>query len=120
VVSAAALPGLLMLVADARAGRLGWSLLQVRSVWLLILTKVLLGLAVLWYILTIDLGGGSQGRYLFPVLFAFGLLAALGLGRVLPSRAREALPWVVGGGMLAFNLWCLFGLIMPFFRAMGA
>lgn len=119
VVSAAALPGLLMLVADARAGRLGWSLLQVRSVWLLILTKVLLGLAVLWYILTIDLGGGSQGRYLFPVLSVMALLWLLGVARLLPERTRPALPIAAGVGMLAFALWCLFGAIIPFYRALG-
>jgi hypothetical protein len=120
VVSLLPLPGLALLVADARAGRIDWPGWRRRAFAVVLITLALMALAVTGHALFIGLGGGSQGRYYFPVLFAFGLLAALGLGRVLPSRAREALPWVVGGGMLAFNLWCLFGLIMPFFRAMGA
>ena len=116
---AAALPGLVMLVADAKRDRLGWSLAQVRGVWLLIFAKALMGLAVLWYILTIDLGGGSQGRYMFPVLSAMALLWAVGIGRLLRETARRWLPAVAGVAMLAFNLWCLFGLIIPFYRAMG-
>ena len=119
VLSAAAVPGLVMLLADAMRDRLGWSVAQVRSVWLLILAAVLMGLAVLWYILTIDLGGGSQGRYLFPVLVAIVLVWALGVGRLLPERAARWLPAVVGAGMPAFNLYCLLGLVIPFYQAMG-
>ncbi|MGM0493432.1 MAG: DUF2142 domain-containing protein [Armatimonadota bacterium] len=116
---AAALPGLVMLVVDAKRDRLGWSLAQVRGVWLLIFAKALLGLAVLWYILTIDLGGGSQGRYMFPVLGAMALLWTIGVGRLIPEKPRRWLPAVVGVAMLAFNLWCLLGLVIPFYRAMG-
>ncbi|MFP4250379.1 MAG: DUF2142 domain-containing protein [Armatimonadota bacterium] len=114
-----ALPGLVILVVDARRDRLDWSLTQVRGVWLLILAKALLGLAVLWYILTIDLGGGSQGRYMFPVLGAMALLWAIGIGRLLPKNVHRWLPALVGAGMLAFNLWCLLALVVPFYRAMG-
>jgi len=115
----AALPGLLLLIRDAFTGRLGWSVLQVRAFWLVLLTIALLKFAVLGYILTIDLGGGSQGRYLFPVLFGMVMMWALGVGRVLPKRARNALPFVVGAALLAFNLYCLLGLVVPFYRAIG-
>ncbi len=115
----AALPGLLLLIGDACTGRLGWSLLQVRAFWLVLLTIALLKFAVLAYILTIDLGGGSQGRYLFPVLFGMVMVWALGVGRVAPERARNALPFVVGAALLAFNLYCLVGVVMPFYRAIG-
>jgi len=115
----ACLPGLVLLIADARAGRLGWSVFQVRAFWLLLLTLTLLKFAVLGYILLIDLGGGSQGRYLFPVLFAMLMMWGLGVGRVLPERARSALPFVAGGALLAFNLYCLLGVVMPFYRALG-
>ncbi len=114
-----ALPGLVLLVVDAKRDRLGWTLPQVRGVWLLILAKALLGLAVLWYILTIDLGGGSQGRYMFPVLGAMALLWAIGVGRLIPDKARRWLPAVAGIGLLGFNLWCLFGLVVPFYLALG-
>jgi hypothetical protein len=114
-----ALPGLVMLVVDAKRDRLGWSLVQVRGVWLLIFAKALLGLAVLWYILTIDLGGGSQGRYMFPVLGAMALLWAIGVGRLIPETARRWLPAAAGVGMLAFNVWCLFALVIPFYQMLG-
>ncbi len=119
VIAVAALPGLLGFIFDARAGRLQWSKFQVRGFWLLILGLVLLGLAVLWYILLIDLGGGSQGRYLFPVLPVTTMLWALGVGRLLPRRAHRAIPLVVTGAMLAFNLYCLLGVIAPFYQALG-
>lgn len=115
----AAVPGLLLLIGDARAGRLGWSVLQVRAFWLVLLTIALLKFAVLAYILTIDLGGGSQGRYLFPVLFGMVMVWGLGVGRVLPERARGALPFVVGAALLALNLYCLLGVVAPFYRAVG-
>ncbi len=115
----AGVPGLLLLIGDARAGRLGWSVLQVRAFWLVLLTVALLKFAVLAYILTIDLGGGSQGRYLFPVLFGMVMLWGLGVGRVLPERARNALPFVVGAALLALNLYCLLGVVAPFYRAVG-
>ncbi|MGC9316891.1 MAG: DUF2142 domain-containing protein [Armatimonadota bacterium] len=111
-------PGLVMLIAHSRAGRVRCPALQVRGVWLLLLTAVVLSIAMLWYILTIDLGGGSQGRYLFPAFSALGMLWALGVGRLLRREARRALPWLAGGLMLAFNLYCLFGVIVPFYRAL--
>ncbi len=115
----ASLPGLGLLIADARAGRLGWSPLQIRAVWLLTVAAGLLKLALLYYILLVDLGGGSQGRYLFPVFVALGMLWTLGVARLLPERLERLLPFAVAGAMLAFTLWCLFGAIVPFYRILG-
>lgn len=111
-------PGLVMLMADSRAGRVRCSALQVRGMWLLLLTAAVLSLAMLWYILTIDLGGGSQGRYLFPAFPALGMLWALGVGRLLQREARRALPWLAGALMLAFNLYCLVAVVLPFYRTL--
>lgn len=119
VVSLTPLPGLVLLIADGRAGRLGWSAFQHAGFRLLMLTLVLMALAVTGHALFIGIGGGSQGRYYFPVLSALGLLAALGLARVLPESARPRLPWVIAGALLTFNLYCLLGVVMPFYRALG-
>jgi len=118
-VSLAPLPGLALLVADGRGGRLGWSVFQHAGFRALMMTMALMALAVTGHALFIGIGGGSQGRYYFPVLSALGLLAGLGLGRVLPEAARPKLPWVIGGALLAFNLHCLLGVVVPFYRALG-
>ena len=114
-----AVPGQALLIGDVMRRRLDWSVFQRRGFWVLFIAKALLTLAVLWYILLIDMGGGSQGRYLFPALPAIGLLWAIGIGRVLPERTHVALPFAVGGALLIFSLYCLFGVIAPFYRAMG-
>lgn len=118
-VSLMPLPGLALLVADGRAGRLGWSAFQHAGFRVLMLTLALMTMAVTGHALFIGIGGGSQGRYYFPVLSALGLLAALGLARVLPETARPKLPWVIAGALLAFNLYCLLGVVVPFYRALG-
>lgn len=119
VVSLTPLPGLALLVADGRAGRLGWTTFQHAGFRVLMLTLALMALAVTGHALFIGIGGGSQGRYYFPVLSVLGLLAALGLERVLPAAARPKLPWVIAVGLPAFNLYCLLGVVVPFYRALG-
>ncbi|MGD9496335.1 MAG: glycosyltransferase family 39 protein [Armatimonadota bacterium] len=118
-VSLAPLPGLALLVADGRAGRLGWSAFEHAGFRALMLALVLMALAVTGHALFIGIGGGSQGRYYFPMLSALGLLAGLGLGRLLPEPARPKLPWAIAGALLAFNLYCLLGVVVPFYRALG-
>ena len=117
-VSLLPVPGLVAMVADLRARRLTPLVWQVRAVWMLALLLSLLALAVTAHAMFIGLGGGSQGRYYFPALPSIGLLAAAGLARLLPWRARPALPFVAGGLMLAFNLYCLVGYVIPYYRAL--
>jgi len=112
------LVGCLGLIADARAGRLGWSLLQRRSLAVLVIVLALMAIAVTGHALFIGLGGGSQGRYYFPMLPSLGMLAALGIDRLLPHGAKKAAPFVVGGLMVLFNLYCLFAYIIPYYRAL--
>lgn len=118
-VKVTAIPGQALLIGDVVARRLGWSVFQRRGFWILFIAKTLLTLAVVWYILLIDMGGGSQGRYLFPALPAIMLLWAIGIGRVLPESWHRAVPFVAGGALLLFSLYCLIGVIAPFYRAMG-
>ncbi len=110
--------GLAMGVADRVRGREPYSLFQTRGMWMLILILALLALAVTGHAMFIGLGGGSQGRYYFPALPSIALLAALGLERLLPARARPKSPYAVGGLMLAFNLYCLFGWVIPYYHAL--
>ncbi len=118
-VSLLLLPGLAILIADARAGRLEWPIERRRGFAMVMLTLVLMAAAVTAHALFIGIGGGSQGRYYFPVLFALGMLWVMGVARVLPERTHRAMPYALAGAMLAFNLWCVFGLVLPFYRAMG-
>ncbi len=120
VVSLLPLPGLLLLVLDVRVGRLTPSQFQRRGFAAVMAVMVLMVMAVTGYVLFIDIGGGSQGRYLFPILFGLSGLWGLGVGRLLPAPVREELPFIVGGAMLVFNLYCLLGVIVPFYRALGA
>jgi len=106
------------LTVDARAGHLGWSVFQRRSLAVTVIVLVLMAIAVTSHALFIGLGGGSQGRYYFPVLPSLGLLAALGLDRLLPDTAKRLAPLFVGGLMLLFNLYCLFAHIIPYYQAL--
>jgi len=103
------------LVADSVRGRLHWSVFERRAFWLLVIALALMMIGVVRYVLFIHLGGGSQGRYYFPVLPSLGLLAALGLDRLLPDAAKRLAPFFVGGLMLLFNLYCLFAYIIPYY-----
>jgi 4-amino-4-deoxy-L-arabinose transferase-like glycosyltransferase len=113
-------PGLVLLSADARAGRIEWTPQRRRAFAVVLLTLALMAAAVTGHALFIGIGGGSQGRYYFPVLFALSLLWTLGVARLLQRDARPQLQWAVGAAMLAFNLWCLLALIIPFYRALGS
>lgn len=110
--------GWVALIADSVRGRLAWSAFQRRAFWVLVIALALTMIGVVRYVLFIHFGGGSQGRYYFPVLPSLGLLAALGLDRLLPAAAKKAAPFAVGGLMLLFNLWCLFAYIIPYYRAL--
>lgn len=110
--------GVGMVIADRRAGRVAPSVFQTRAVWALGLILGLLAVAVTGHALFIGLGGGSQGRYYFPALPSIALLAAIGLDRLLPTAAKRSAPYVVGAVMLAFNLYCLFGYVIPYYRAL--
>lgn len=114
-----ALFGLLLLYNDRRRNDLDWSALQIRGFWILVMTAALLALAVVWYILTIDFGGGSQGRYMFPAMPALGMLWAVGVGRLLQEDARRHLPVLTGVAMLAFSLYAILGVALPFYQALG-
>lgn len=56
-----------------------------------------------------------QGRYLFPFLAAIAALMVCGLAQWLPQRFDRAAALVGTSMLLALNLWCWFGLIIPFF-----
>lgn len=119
-VSLLPVPGLVLLIADARAGRSDWAVEPERGFAVVLLTLALLAAAVTAHALFIGIGGGSQGRYYFPALFALSLLWMMGVARLLPERTHHVLPFVTGAAMLALNLYCLFGVIVPFYRALGA
>ncbi len=110
--------GWIGLIVDSARGRLGWTVFQRRAFWLLVSALALMMIGVLRYVLFIHFGGGSQGRYYFPVLPSLGMLAALGIDRLLPGAAKKAAPFLVGGLMLLFNLYCLFGYIVPYYSAL--
>lgn len=112
------LPGLALLIADARAGRLAWPEERRRGFTVVLLTLLLMAAAVTAHALFIGIGGGSQGRYYFPVLFALGMLWAMGVARLLPERTRQALPYAIAAAMLAFNVWSLVAIVWPFYRAL--
>lgn len=112
------LPGLALLIADARAGRIAWRPERRWGFTLVLLTLVLMALAVLSYALFIHIGGGSQGRYYFPVLFALAMLWTMGVARLLPKRTHHVLPYAVAVAMLAFNVWSLVAIVGPFYRAL--
>jgi hypothetical protein len=54
-----------------------------------------------------------QGRYLLPALPAFAVLIALGLRALPPALLRCASPAIVGGALLAGNLYALILIVWP-------
>ncbi len=54
-----------------------------------------------------------QGRYLLPGLPAFAVLIALGLRALPPAMLRLVSPAVVGGALLAGNLYALVAVVWP-------
>lgn len=54
-----------------------------------------------------------QGRYLLPGLPAFAVLVALGLRALPPALLRFTSPAVVGGALLAGNLYALIAIVWP-------
>lgn len=59
---------------------------------------------------------GAQGRYLYPVLPAWGLLLAGGLLAPCPPRWRPLLAGVVAGGLLALSAGALLLVVLPAYR----
>jgi len=84
--------------------------------WLLLLlllwTALVVGLVLCWTSLT----PGSQGRLLFPALPGIALALAVGWSALLPGRWaawRDALPLVVGAGLLALSAAAPVWIIAP-------
>ena len=54
-----------------------------------------------------------QGRYLLGCVPAFAILVSLGLRGVPPALTRFTSPAVVGGALLAGNIYALLGVVLP-------
>jgi len=69
-----------------------------------------------------DLGGIFiiQGRYFLPAIIGQMAWMALGLVRPVPSQWRRWWSWSIGAGMVALNLYALFGVIVPRYYGTGS
>lgn len=69
-----------------------------------------------------DLGGVFivQGRYFLPAIIGQMAWMALGLARPVPSRWRQWWSWLIGAGMVALNLYSLFGALVPRYYGAGS
>jgi hypothetical protein len=99
---------------DARAGDGAPTAVAVLSARTMLAVAVVLSVyGVSYYALSRS--GGTQGRYLFPVLPAVGVLTAGGWKGFVSPLMR---PWFVAGGataLFAVNVYALFGILAPFF-----
>jgi len=87
--------------------------LIVRRCLLLALSAFLTLSAFGWYNLTFV---QHQGRYLFPALIPVATAAALGLEALVTIVPRPLRPWAIKAffaGLAAFDLYCLFRIILP-------
>jgi hypothetical protein len=57
----------------------------------------------------------AQGRYAFVALVPLGVFAARGLAGLVPRRAGGLIVGLVACLMVAVNLYCLFGVVVPFY-----
>jgi hypothetical protein len=56
----------------------------------------------------------TQARYFFPVLPAMAVLAMMGLGSLIPDRARSETAAVVVAGAAIFQALALTRLVLPY------
>lgn len=104
-----ALAGVVLFLLDKEAGQ--------RRRWLVVAALVLIGLA--WAVAAVKAAGSSEprGRYLLPVYSTVSILLALGIGRLLPYRYRNAGLLALSGLMLALALALPVLLIRPAYAA---
>lgn len=57
-----------------------------------------------------------QGRYLFPAVIPLATLFVWGLREWVPAAWRRTAGWIGGLALLSFDLLCLVGYVIPFFR----
>ncbi len=84
-----------------------------RSMGVLALSAALTLSAFAWYNLTFV---QHQGRYLFPALIPLATAGALGLDTLAGIVPRHLRPWALGvffAGFPAFDLYCLFRIVLP-------
>ncbi|MGD2177566.1 MAG: glycosyltransferase family 39 protein [Anaerolineae bacterium] len=85
-----------------------------------LITAAVVFVAVVTYYMLIQ-PAGAMGRFLFPVLPAFGVLLIGGLSRYLPVRYAHRLVWIAGGTvtvmMASLAVYALVGVLVPAFAA---
>lgn len=59
----------------------------------------------------------AQGRYLLPIIVPFTFLFVQGLLRLVPVRAHASVAALLVVMTFTFDLWCMFGYIIPYFFA---
>jgi hypothetical protein len=83
---------------------------------------VLLGWTVACLLAAVAAGSGRyfppHGRYLLPLLPPLVVALALGWRALLP--AARWVPWALVAAMVAFNLYCLFGVVLPHYYGPGS
>lgn len=85
--------------------------------WLGLLVVLCVVTPLLEYIPYLSYAMFPQGRYLFPCITPLAALLVGGLAQWIPARFdRGSLAGGIGV-LLVFNLWCWFGLIVPYFYA---
>jgi 4-amino-4-deoxy-L-arabinose transferase-like glycosyltransferase len=85
-----------------------------------LITAVVVFVGVVTYYMLIQ-PAGAMGRFLFPVLPAFGILLIGGLGRFFPVRYARRLVWIAGGAvtvmMASLAVYALVGVLLPAFAS---
>lgn len=101
-------------------GRLAWGWLRERrrpetlhvgGVGLIILANLAMYGATIYFGTMFLL---TQARYFFPVAGATALLGLLGVRALLPERALRPAAAITIAAFAAFNLWLLFGSVLPY------
>jgi 4-amino-4-deoxy-L-arabinose transferase-like glycosyltransferase len=93
--------------------RCGWrpDRVQVTGVTLLVVANLVMYGAMIYFGTMFLL---TQARYIFPVAAASALLAMLGLRALVPERWLRPAAALVIAALAAFNLWLLFGSVLPY------
>jgi len=63
---------------------------------------------------------GIQGRYFLPPVIGQMAWVMVGMTLPVPQRLRWAWAWLVGAGMIALNVYALFGVILPRYYGPGS
>lgn len=112
LISVLLIGGLLLRLIRRRHPR-GTGPLVTHPISLLALSALLTFLAYGWYNLTFV---QHQGRYLYPALIPLAAVAALGLDTLVELLPRRLRPWTLTAffaGLAAFDVYCLFRIIVP-------